>query len=114
MKTQINEMKRMQQLAGILKEVKDFNLYSLQQGEFAGAELLGHYILDSRSSASQIIIDLAKSPDQKGKTADEQKAFTIVYYPSNNKWDLSDSPVRPTPEDQKILDSIASEYNSSN
>ena len=93
---------------------KNFDLYPLQQGEFAGAKLLGHYILDSRSTPFQIIIDLAKAPDQKGKTTEEQKAFTIVYYPSDDKWVLNDSPVRPTPEDQKILDSIAKEFKPQN
>jgi hypothetical protein len=111
MKQQLNEVKRWQKLAGIITEVKDLDIFSLQQGKFAGEKLLGHYILDSRSTPFEVAIDLAKTPDQKGKTSMEQKAFTIVYYPENNKWDLSDSPVKPTPEDQKILDSIASEYN---
>jgi len=71
----------------------------------------GHYMLNFKGDSNQLIIDMSKQPDQKGKSTEEQKVFTIVYRPSNKKWDLSDSPARPTPDDQKILDNIADKFN---
>lgn len=109
----------MQKLAGIISEApvmmskpeksdikKNLDVSSLQ--DFSGKPLLGHFILDVKSTPTQLFIDLAKTPDQKGKSSMEQKAFTIVYYNDNQKWDLSDSPEKPTPEDQKTLDDIVS------
>jgi hypothetical protein len=128
MKTQLNEVTRLQKLAGIISEgpmmmtkpekpviKKSINTQALY--DLAGKPLLGHFILDMRSTPTQLYIDLAKEPDQKGKSSIEQKAFTINYTLGNNGeegiWGLGDSPVKPTPEDQQMLDSIVDKIKTS-
>ena len=88
MKKQINEIKRMQQLAGIINENNASpELDSFLRG-LANKPLLNGYLLDyNYDSKGMLILNISKEPSKPGQyTRDVKKQGTATYYTDNGKW----------------------------
>jgi hypothetical protein len=102
----LNEIKRMQQLAGILKEdlqsafwddIKNGHLY-----------LFGQYVIDIEEDPVNVYVRLAKEPAKPGQKRIDIQTGVLTYNKSSKRWDFSDKGTSKmsTPEDQTVLDQI--------
>jgi len=118
MKQQINEIKRMQLLAGLITESEyqeSTDESKIEEGASTELDstmrdlytkpLLGGYVLDYSFDGPQFIIHISKSPAKKGQqTKDVEKLGTATCI--NGKWSFDG--VQKSDDDQSTLDKLAS------